>query len=490
MGILSNLEPRSVFRYFEEICSIPHGSGNTKAISDYCVHFAIEHHLDYLQDDANNVIIFKNGTTGYENSAPVIIQGHLDMVCEKEQGCDIDFTKDGLQLQSEHGTVTANGTTLGGDDGIAVAYALAILEADDIPHPPLEAVFTVDEEIGMLGAAALDCSPLKGRMMLNIDSEEEGCLLVSCAGGASATAHLPVQTQKASGTLATLHITGLLGGHSGVEIDKGRANACMLLGRTLYWLKKEFAFDLISVNGGLKDNAIPREAHAKLVLSPDTDRKRLSEALSAQNSYYKNEYKQTDAAVQVSLTEEKEDVSIDVMTPETADKAIAALCCLPNGIQYMSHDIEGLVQTSLNLGILSTKEGNASSGNEVSFTFSVRSSISSQKGELIDKICCLMESLGGSVSCKGDYPAWEYRQESPLRDLMTSIYEKQYGEKPVINAIHAGLECGIFSDQLPGLDCVSFGPDIKDIHTPKETLDVESVQRTWNYILEILKELR
>ncbi|RKI42953.1 aminoacyl-histidine dipeptidase [bacterium D16-51] len=489
MGILSNLEPIPVFSYFEEICSIPHGSGNTKAISDYCVRFAREHHLDYIQDNANNVIIFKDGTTGYENAAPVILQGHLDMVCEKEQGCNIDFTKEGLQLQLENGCITAKGTTLGGDDGIAVAYALAILAANDIPHPPLEAIFTVDEEIGMLGAAALDCSPLKGRIMLNIDSEEEGYLLVSCAGGASATAHLPVQTKKSSGTLAVLQVAGLLGGHSGVEIDKGRANACILLGRSLYELKKEFSFELISVNGGLKDNAIPREAAAVLLLPPGTDRKRLSEALSAQNSRYQNEYKQTDASIQVSLTKEKEGSSIDVMTPETADKVITALCCLPNGILYMSHDIEGLVQTSLNLGILSTKEDIASSGNEVSFTFSVRSSISSQKEELIDRICCLLKSLGGSVTCKGNYPAWEYRQDSPLRDLMISVFEKQYGKKPVINAIHAGLECGIFSDRLPGLDCVSFGPDIKDIHTPKETLDVESVQRTWKYILEILKEL-
>lgn len=484
MGILSNLEPKPVFHYFEEICKIPHGSTNTKAISDYCVQFAKEHQLNYIQDDVNNVIIFKNGTEGYETAAPVILQGHLDMVCEKESGCGIDFTKDGLELELENGTITAKGTTLGGDDGIAVAYALAILAANDIPHPPLEVIFTVDEEIGMLGASALDCSPLKGRIMLNLDSEDEGCLLVSCAGGVTATAHLPVQMQKVSGTLATLHISGLIGGHSGVEIDKGRANACKLLGRTLYELKKEFDFELVSVNGGLKDNAIPREAFASLVLSSETDRNLLSETIAAQNSRYSNEYVQTDASIQLSLIEEKEAVSADAMTTETADKIITALCCLPNGIQCMSHDIEGLVQTSLNLGILSTKK------NEVSFSFSVRSSVSSQKEELTDRICCLMEALGGSVTCTGDYPAWEYLQDSPLRDLMVRIFEEQYGNMPVVSAIHAGLECGIFSDRLPGLDCVSFGPDMKDIHTPKESMDVESVQRTWKYTLEILKHLQ
>lgn len=484
MGILSNLEPAPVFRYFEEICQIPHGSSNTKAISDYCVNFAKEHQLKYIQDEYNNVIIFKNGSKGYESSAPVMLQGHLDMVCEKEAGCEIDFTKDGLKLQLENGVISAKGTTLGGDDGIAIAYALAILASKDVPHPPLEAVFTVDEEIGMLGAAALDCSPLQSRTMLNLDSEDEGYLLVSCAGGVTATAHMPVQTQKATGTLASLSVTGLMGGHSGVEIDKGRANACMLLGRTLYELQKSFSFQLISVNGGLKDNAIPREATAKLLLSPDTDTKVFESAVASQNAVYVREYQQTDASITLVFTTENVASSVDAMTAETTKKIITALVNLPNGIQCMSHDIEGLVQTSLNLGILSTKD------EEVSLSFSVRSSIGTQKDELVSRICCLMEALGGTVTCQGSYPAWEYRQDSPLRDLMVRIFEKQYGRKPVIQALHAGVECGLFSDKIPELDCVSFGPDMKDIHTPKESMDVESVLRTWNYTLEILKALK
>lgn len=484
MGILSNLEPASVFHYFEEICGIPHGSSNTKAISDYCVNFAKEHGLEYIQDDYNNVIIFKEGTEGYENSAPVMLQGHLDMVCEKESGCAIDFTKDGLDLQLQDGVISAKGTTLGGDDGIAVAYALAILASNDIPHPPLEVVLTVDEEIGMLGAAAIDCSPLKSRTMLNLDSEDEGYLLVSCAGGVTAVAHLPIYMQKSFGTLVTVCVTGLIGGHSGVEIDKGRANACKLLGRTLYDLQKNFSFELITVDGGLKDNAIPREATAKLLLVPDIDSRQFAEAVARQNAVYCNEYQQTDGAIQLIFTEEATDASVDVMTPETTTKVITALVNLPNGIQCMSHDIEGLVQTSLNLGILSTKE------TEVSFSFSVRSSVGSQKEELVDRIICLMESLGGSVSLSGSYPAWEYRQDSPLRDLMIRIFEEQYGKKPIIQALHAGVECGLFSDKLPGLDCVSFGPDMKDIHTPKESMNVDSVLRTWNYTLEILKQLK
>ncbi|MDD7402673.1 MAG: aminoacyl-histidine dipeptidase [Butyribacter sp.] len=484
MGILSNLEPAPVFHYFEEICGIPHGSTNTKAISDYCVTFAKEHHLNYIQDDSNNVIIFKDGTPGYENSAPVMLQGHLDMVCEKEADCDIDFTKDGLSLELQDNVISAKGTTLGGDDGIAVAYALAILASTDIPHPPLEVVLTVDEEIGMLGASALDCSPLKSRIMLNLDSEDEGYLLVSCAGGISTLAHLPVKKEEKAGTKITLTITGLLGGHSGVEIDKGRANACQLLGRTLYALSQKVSFHLLSVNGGLKDNAIPREAQAELLVTDTADIAVVRQTIEELSNIYQKEYHAVDSGIKLLLEAENGSSSEMVMTADTTAKIITALVNLPGGIQRMSHDIEGLVQTSLNLGILSTKE------TEVTFSFAVRSSVETEKSELVSRITCLMEALGGSVTNSGAYPAWEYRQDSMLRDLMISIFEKQYGRKPVVQALHAGVECGLFSGKLPGLDCVSFGPDMNDIHTPNESMDVASVQRTWNYTLEVLKELK
>lgn len=484
MGVLSNLEPAPVFRYFEEICGIPHGSSNTKAISDYCVSFAKEHGLRYIQDNLNNVIIFKEGTSGYEQSAPVMIQGHIDMVCEKTAECSIDFTKDGLELQLQDGIISAKGTTLGGDDGIAAAYALAILASDDIPHPPLEVVFTVDEEIGMLGAAAIDCSTLKSRTLLNLDSEDEGYLLVSCAGGITATGHLPVKMDTASGIKVHLKITGLLGGHSGIEIDKGRANACQLLGRTLYELGKTFSFQLISVNGGLKDNAIPREAEAELLLDSSADTEKFAVSIKNIEKVYMNEYQQTDPSIKIVIPHENASGSFDAMTADTTAKTITALVNLPGGIQRMSHNIDGLVQTSLNLGKLITSE------KEVSFSFAVRSSVETEKLALVDRIRSLIEALGGSISCMGSYPAWEYRQDSPLRDLMVRIFEKQYGRKPVIQAIHAGVECGFFCGKMPGLDCVSFGPDMKDIHTPKESMDVESVRRTWEYTLEILKELQ
>lgn len=482
-NILSNLEPKSVFNYFEQICSIPHGSKNTKQISDFCVSFAKEHNLKYSQDDSNNIIIWKDGTTGYENSPSVIIQGHLDMVCEKEHDCDIDFEKDGLTLIVDGDDIHADRTTLGGDDGIAIAFALAILDSTDIPHPPIEAVFTVDEEIGMLGAASLDCSPLKSRIMLNLDSEDEGSLLVSCAGGVSTTAHLPITFEKADGLMAELTISGLTGGHSGTEINKDRANSNRLMGRTLYALSKKYDFRLVSVNGGLKDNAIPNKTTAVLILNDSNVKDKLASDIAEMNDTYKHEYSHTDPSLstEVSFTG---NASADAMTEKSTKDFITSLVNLPGGVHRMSHDIDGLVQTSLNMGILKTTE------NEMQASFSIRSSVSSEKFMLMDMISCLMDALGGYITNVGEYPAWEFKKESHLRDVMSEVFEEQYGYKPVVNALHAGVECGLFSEKLPGLDCVSFGPAIYDIHTAKERLSIESVQRTWKFTLEVLKRLK
>ncbi|MGN0243353.1 MAG: aminoacyl-histidine dipeptidase [Lachnospiraceae bacterium] len=483
MGVLTGLQPTAVFRYFEEICGIPHGSRDTKVISDYCVQFAKEHGLRYLQDDTNNVIIWKDGTPGYENSAPVMIQGHLDMVCEKETGCAIDFQTDGLELELKDGKISAKGTTLGGDDGIAVSYALALLDSSDIPHPPLEIVLTVDEEIGMLGATALDASSLQSRIMLNVDSEDEGYLLASCAGGVTAVAHLPITFEQQHGDVVTITVTGLKGGHSGVEIDKGRANACQLLGRTLYVLSQLVDFRVVAISGGMKDNAIPREAAARLVLGAGVTFSQVAQILEVSEAAYMNEFRSTDAGVRI-CKELVGSETVEAFTTESTDKVITALVNLPGGIQRMSFDIEGLVQTSLNLGILQTGE------EEVTFSFAVRSSVGTEKQALVNQIQCLMHALGGSLTMYGDYPAWEYRPDSALRDTMVRVFEEQYGRKPVVQAIHAGLECGLFCGKLPGLDCISFGPDMQDIHTPKETLDVDSVRRTWDYLLAVLKELK
>lgn len=485
MKILSGLEPERVFFYFEELCAIPHGSANTKQISDYCVAFAKTRGLKYQQDEWNNVIIRKEATDGYEEAPTVILQGHLDMVCEKDPGVSIDFEQEGLRLQVEDGFVFAQGTTLGGDDGIAIAYILAILESDQIPHPSIEAVFTVDEEIGMLGAAAINCEGLQGKRMLNIDSEDEGILLVSCAGGVTASCHLPVmrepETAQADGEVLRLVVSGLTGGHSGTEIGKGRANASQVLGRVLFAMKRECSFRLVSVSGGLKDNAIPREAAAELLISGDIEAAK--KVVCDYQDILQREYRITDPGIKLTLEvggHRKE----GCFNRKTTDNVITALVNLPGGICRMSREIDGLVQTSLNLGILQTNS------KEVCFSFSVRSSVKSEKEELVARLTCLMESLGGTVTCSGDYPAWEYRQESPLRDIMVKVFEKQYGRKPEIQAIHAGVECGLFAGKIKDLDCVSFGPDIFDIHTPKERLSIESVERVWRYLLRILKEMK
>ncbi len=481
MSVLSGYQPQNVLFWFEQLCAIPHGSFHTRQISDYLADFAKKRNLRYVQDSADNVVIFASGTPGYEQSAPVILQGHMDMVCEKEPGCDIDFLTDGLRLKVEDGYLTAEGTTLGGDDGIAVAYALALLDSSDIPHPPLEVVITADEEVGMLGAAALDCSILQGRTMLNLDSEEEGYLLVSCAGGLTADCCLPVDRESASGLSVTLSVEGLTGGHSGGEIHKGRASATQLLGRLLWALGKEMSFRLCAVNGGGKDNAIPRRAAAELLIVPE-QAQQLKAFAARWQQVFAHEYAATDPALQVTV-QEQGSVTTHAMTGECQNKAVAALVQMPFGVQRMSHDIDGLVQTSLNLGILSTNDV------EMHCIFSVRSSVRTEKEALLAKLQCLMELLGGSISVTGDYPAWEYKKSSPLRDTMTRVFAQQYGREPEIMAIHAGLECGLFSDRLPGLDCVSFGPDMDDIHTTAERLSLASVQRTWDYLCAVLKEL-
>ena len=482
MSVLSGYEPASVLRHFEDICAIPHGSFHTKAISDHVVAFARAHDLRYLQDAANNVILFVPGTQGYEDSAPVILQGHLDMVCEKEPGCAHDFLTDPLDLAVEEGYITARGTTLGGDDGIAVAYALALAESEGLPHPPLELVFTSDEEVGMLGAAALDCSCLRGRTMINLDSEEEGYLLVSCAGGMTADCCLPLEREPVEGISATLQVEGLTGGHSGGEIHKGRGSATQLLGRVLDALERELPCRLMGVSGGGKDNAIPRQAGAELLLQPGQEQA-LSAFASRWETILRREYAATDPALQLTVTV-GEAVTASVLTKACHKKAVGALVQFPFGVQRMSQDIPGLVQTSLNLGILST------TSEELHAVFSVRSSVSSEKESLHVRLVNLMELLGGSVTVHGDYPAWEYRKDSPLRELMVRIYRQRTGKDPEVQAIHAGLECGLFSGKLPGLDCVSIGPDMADIHTSEERLSIASVARVWEYLCQVLAELK
>lgn len=482
MMLSEKLYPQRVFYYFEQIAAIPHGSRNTKAISDYLVDFAKEHNLVWYQDENNNVVIVKEASAGYEAAKPIIIQGHMDMVCEKEKGVDIDFEKDGLKLYIDGDFLKAEGTTLGGDDGIAVAYALALLDSQEIAHPKLEVVITVDEEIGMLGADAIDLSMLTGHTMLNIDSEVEGSFLTGCAGGMAVNVTLPIKRVMQSGEKVALTITGLEGGHSGSEIDKEHGNANILMGRLLRALFEETPFGIISLAGGLKDNAITRECVTELLV-PQENVNLVKEIADKLDIELKKEFMTADPSVCIEFEDlgKKEESILDF---GSVSRVIFYLRSVPNGVQHMSQVMHGLVETSLNLGIMELKE------DALHTVTSIRSSVGTRKADLLDRVTAIVELLGGEAEVEGDYPAWEYKQDSSLRPQIAKVYKQLYGKDPVFETIHAGLECGLLSEKIKNLDCVSFGPDNFDIHTPKERLSISSTGRVWDFIVEFLRQAK
>lgn len=475
---LQGLEPESVFRYFEEICAIPHGSRNTKAISDYLVSFAKAHGLRYRQDESNNVVIFVPGTCGLEDHENVILQGHMDMVCEKDAGCPLDMAVDGLDVTHDGCCIFAKGTTLGGDDGIAIAYALAILDDNTIAHPPLEVIITVDEEIGMLGAAAMDLADVKGRTMLNLDSEDEGIFTVSCAGGATCTVSLNAERKAVYGPCVRLSVEGLRGGHSGAEIHKNRANANKVMGDFLGRIQKLMPLCLTSFSGGSKDNAIPRACQATVV-AMGIGLERINDIAAQLQQEVRETYDEPEALVQAF---DVDALGGNALTTAATADVISLLCAAPNGVQAYCPDMPELVQTSLNLGI-------AKLGDRFTATFSVRSSVNAEKEGLITKLKELADFYNGTYSQSGTYPAWEFKKDSRLRDVMVPIYTRMFGKEPKVLAIHAGLECGLLGDKLPGLDCVSIGPQMHDIHTSREKLEIASTKRTWDFLLEVLKAL-
>ncbi len=475
---LAGLQPASVFSYFEKLCAIPHGSRNTKAISDYLVSFAKEHGVRYEQDELNNVVMYQEGTCGYENHAPVILQGHMDMVCEKDADCPINMDTDGLDIDHDGEWIFAHGTTLGGDNGIAVAYILALLADKTIPHPPLEIIITVDEEIGMEGAAGVDLSRFQSRTMINLDSEDEGVFTVSCAGGARSVIHMPVQRRVVYGPCVKLTVEGLRGGHSGVEIHKKLANANKVMGEFLGRIQKLMPLCITKLSGGAKDNAIPRSCEATLIpLGIHVER--LNDIAEQLQAEIRENYDEPDAIVRGDNVDA---LGGNALTTECTAKVIALLNAAPNGVQTMSQDIEGLVQTSLNLGVMSLDE-------ELTLTFAVRSSVNAEKVDLLNRLRELAAFYEGTTSEMGDYPAWEYKKDSRLRDTMVATFSRMFAKEPEVVAIHAGLECGLLSEKLPGLDCVSIGPDMQDIHTSREKLNIASTKRTWEFLLEVLKSL-
>ncbi|MCR5271892.1 MAG: aminoacyl-histidine dipeptidase [Lachnospiraceae bacterium] len=482
MAVLKDCKPQNVFKYFEEICNIPHGSYHIEKISDYLVNFAKEHSLKFIQDEDGNVIIFKDASAGYENSEPIILQGHMDMVCEKEADCDIDFEKDPLDIYIDGDLIKAKGTTLGGDDGIAVAYALAILSDDSLKHPALEVVITVNEEVGLLGANSIDLSELKGHTLINIDSEKEGSFLTSCAGGTGLNMELPVNRVSREGLMCSIKVDGLLGGHSGGEIHNDRANAIITIGRVLKAVASEAPIALVNLYGGLKDNAIPRVTNCDFLIA-ESDFDTVKETVKRVCEDLKGEYRVSDPDLNVTLKKGGIENKLAIDT-SSLEKILFLLRNIPNGVMHMSMDIEGLVETSLNAGIMMLEE------DAFKLVDSVRSSVTSRKYELCDRLIYLTEFLGGEAELEGDYPAWEYKEESPLRDKIAEVYEYMYGEKPVFEAIHAGLECGILSPKIKDMDAISMGPDMYDIHTPSERLSISSSERCYSFLIQLLASMK
>ena len=481
MRILENLEPQDVFYYFEEICKIPHGSGNTGQISDYLKAFADEHGLYCRQDELNNIIMIKEASKGYEDHEPVLLQGHMDMVAVKDADCTIDMTKDGLQLEILGDRLTAKGTSLGGDDGIAVAFGLALLAGEEYRHPRIELILTVDEEVGMEGATGLTVDDLTAKRMINLDQEEEKIFITGCAGGARIDIRKKTETEQVKGVLCKLKISGLQGGHSGQEINKERGNAICLMGRLLAALQEKTPVYLKEVSGGTADNAIPNEVCAEIVVTEWTED--IAAFMEEKFCGLKAEFAGKEDGLKCELQVGAEDALIDVCNRKDSEQWIHLLNVIPHGVIANSVKMKGLVETSLNPGILnvSAVEGMVST--------SVRSSNAAAKEALINQLKSLAALCDATVGIRGDYPGWDYDPDSPLREKMVTIYEEMYGVKPQIEAIHAGLECGIFQSKIPGLDCVSIGPDMQDIHTTRETLSIPSVQRVWKFLLKVLESL-
>ncbi len=480
MGQLEGLKPKRVFDYFEEISAIPRGSGDREKISQYCLDFAEKNGLKAERDDAFNVIIYKDGTAGYENAKPVILQGHLDMVCQKTEDCSIDFLTDGLKLLVEGDFIRAEGTTLGADNGIAVAMILTILESDSIPHPPIEAVFTTDEEIGMLGAMELTMSKLKGRKMINIDSEEEDILTVSCAGGSEVALEIPLVREKRAGQVVQIAVKGLKGGHSGVEIDKGRVNANLLLGRILQYAKRVTEFSIVSLTGGDKGNAIPRSATAELMV---TEAELLTNSLQQYGEVIQKEMdaREPEFTLEVKILPESEGFAI---CSDMSEKLVYLLLCAPNGIQEMSMEISGLVETSLNLGVLKTEE------EKMTLCFALRSNKQSALTALEEKVTAFASCIPCKISLSGQYPPWEFKSDSVLQQMYQDAYREKLEKEIQVEAIHAGLECGVFAAGLPGLDCISVGPNLYDVHTTEEKMSIASVERVYGLVLDILEKCK
>lgn len=489
---LKVLDYKDIFKYFTDISMIPRGSGNEKEVSDYIVCFAKDRKLEHYQDKAGNVIIVKEASKGYEDEDGIVLQAHMDMVCEKKSDKSHDFLKDPIELIVCEDFLCAVDTTLGADNGIGVAYILAILADNTINHPRLEAIITTDEEVGMNGAKALDLSKIKGKYMINLDSEEEGHMLISCAGGLTGTGIIPISRVLEYGKKVRIKIKGLKGGHSGSEIHRNRSNGTKLLARLLFDLREKDIFSLIDMHGGFKDNVIPREAEAEIFLPITHENSSKEEALS--EAYKKlhedakilmDIYKNELISSEPDLDFEIEDLSNDDYKPldvKSFEKVLYHLVNIPYGVQVMSSNMKGLVESSLNLGIFKIHE------DEAEFCSSIRSSIGSYKEFLSNKLEYLTSFIGGEYFVRNEYPAWEYNPNSKLREHVKRIYYRENDTDMKVEAIHAGLECGLIGEKKPDLDMISIGPDMYDVHTVDERVSISSTIRVYKFLEKVVEE--
>ena len=477
-SILANLEPKSLFKFFEEILSIPRPSKHEEKMTEYLINWAKERNLEYVSDEIGNVIIRKGATKGKENSPWVCLQSHIDMVCEKNSDKVFDFEKDAIVPKIEGEWLKADGTTLGADDGIGVATALAILDANDIEHGPIECLFTVDEETGLSGAEALSADVLKSRTLLNLDSEDEGEIFIGCAGGIDTVAKLPYDKEETPDAPAFKIM--VKGGHSGDDINKGLACANKLLNRILWSLDKEMDLRLACFEGGNLRNAIAREANATFVVA-QADVELMKEIVEKFAVDLKYEFRTTEPDMEIILSEaEKPEFVVDMLSQ---DNLLNVLYACPHGVLAMSREIPGFVETSTNLASVKMKE------DHFFITTSQRSSVESAKYAAAYRVESCFLLAGADVEHGDGYPGWAPNPESKILKIAVDAYKKLFNKEPIVRAIHAGLECGLIGEKYPGMDMISYGPTLRGVHSPDERLEIKTVELYWKHTLEILKNI-
>jgi len=482
MSVIENLEPKLVWKHFDEIRKIPRCSKHEEKIRGYILNFAKKNNLKIKTDKPGNVVILKPASKGMESKPTVILQGHMDMVCEKNSDLKFDFTKDPIQLKLKGDILTADGTTLGADNGIGLAISLAILEDKTLKHGPIEALYTVDEETGLTGAFAIESNMLTGKILLNLDSEDFGIVTVGCAGGGGSNIELPLKTQKVDGNMQslTVKVSGLRGGHSGVDIHEQRGNAIKLLSRMLWKAQSNSKFYISEIKGGDKHNAIPREAYAKIAIDK-SEKDRFVSTLKTEEKSIIGEIKPIDPNFKLEVKDNEKIQAI--LTSDSQSRVLDLLHGLPHGVDKMSYDIPHLVETSTNLATVAFNEHN------VIMHLSTRSSIKTALQDLRDRINAVAKLSGAKVTEETPYPGWKPNLDSKILKLSKKIFKDMYGNEPKVEAIHAGLECGILGEKFPGMDMISIGPTIKYPHSPEERVHVSTVDKFYKYVLKILENV-